>query len=200
MLESWLNHPHAAPWLVVMWIAGLLGSLGHCAGMCGPIVAAFGLSQANQGERPWTRHLRFQLGRITTYALLGGLIGYNAEKMGKQKYKRFAVTLRERGKIVGGIVGEVWTTVDGKTHLPKTDNPKAWPWKNAYHTMEHALVGYITSQQLHGEPVTLYFNFASPQDDGAVRPYFFSGRIDSKEVTDDSRGGSIQKIIFRDVK
>ncbi|MFN7958324.1 MAG: sulfite exporter TauE/SafE family protein [Holophagaceae bacterium] len=76
MLESWLNHPHAAPWLVVMWIAGLLGSLGHCAGMCGPIVAAFGLSQANQGERPWTRHLRFQLGRITTYALLGGLIGF----------------------------------------------------------------------------------------------------------------------------
>src|SRR5947199_9257699 len=44
-------------------------------------------------------------------AVLGGLIGYNTEKMGKQKYKRFAVTLRERGKIVGGIVGEVWTTV-----------------------------------------------------------------------------------------
>ena len=44
-------------------------------------------------------------------AVLGGLIGYNAEKMGEQKYKRFAVTLRERGKIVGGIVGEVWTTV-----------------------------------------------------------------------------------------
>src|SRR5262245_32408187 len=44
-------------------------------------------------------------------AVLGGLIGYNTEKMGKQKYKRFAVSLRERGKIVGGIVGEVWTTV-----------------------------------------------------------------------------------------
>src|SRR5438132_14328109 len=44
-------------------------------------------------------------------AVLGGLIGYNTEKMGKQKYKRFAVTLRARGKIVGGIVGEVWTTV-----------------------------------------------------------------------------------------
>ena len=51
MIEQWLNHPHAAPWLVVMWIAGLLGSLGHCAGMCGPIVAAFGLSQAKQGGR-----------------------------------------------------------------------------------------------------------------------------------------------------
>jgi len=47
----------------------------------------------------------------TKKAVLGGLIGYNTEKMGKQKYKRFAVSLRERGKIVGGIVGEVWTTV-----------------------------------------------------------------------------------------
>jgi len=47
----------------------------------------------------------------TKKAVLDGLIGYNTEKMGKQKYKRFAVSLRQGGKIVGGIVGEVWTTV-----------------------------------------------------------------------------------------
>jgi GNAT superfamily N-acetyltransferase len=47
----------------------------------------------------------------TKKAVLGGLIGYNTEKMGKQKYKRLAISLRERNKIVGGIVGEVWTTV-----------------------------------------------------------------------------------------
>ena len=47
----------------------------------------------------------------TKKAVLDGLIGYNTEKMGKQKYKRLAISLRERGKIVGGIVGEVWTTV-----------------------------------------------------------------------------------------
>ena len=76
MLEQWLNHPHAAPWLVVMWTAGLLGSLGHCAGMCGPIVAAFGLAQARQGGAPHGRHLRFQAGRILTYALLGAVIGF----------------------------------------------------------------------------------------------------------------------------
>lgn len=76
MLEQWLNHPHAVPWLVVMWIAGLLGSLGHCAGMCGPIVAAFGLAQARQGGSPRGRHLGFQAGRIATYALLGALIGF----------------------------------------------------------------------------------------------------------------------------
>ena len=76
MLETWLNQPHALPWLVVLWMAGLLGSIGHCAGMCGPIVASFGLAQARQGGRLWLRHLLFQAGRVTTYAVLGGVIGF----------------------------------------------------------------------------------------------------------------------------
>lgn len=76
MLENWLNHPHAMPWLLVMWVAGLLGSVGHCAGMCGPIVATFGVSQARHGGRLWLRHLVFQLGRVTTYAALGAAMGW----------------------------------------------------------------------------------------------------------------------------
>jgi GNAT superfamily N-acetyltransferase len=47
----------------------------------------------------------------TKRAVLGGLIRYNNEKMGKQKYRRFALSLRDKKEIVGGIVGEVWTTV-----------------------------------------------------------------------------------------
>jgi GNAT superfamily N-acetyltransferase len=47
----------------------------------------------------------------TKKAVLAGLIGYNNERMGKQQYKRLAVSLKERGKIAGGIVGEVWTAV-----------------------------------------------------------------------------------------
>ena len=47
----------------------------------------------------------------TKKAVLGGLIGYNNEKMGKQKYKRVAISLRSDDEIVGGIVGEVWTAV-----------------------------------------------------------------------------------------
>jgi GNAT superfamily N-acetyltransferase len=47
----------------------------------------------------------------TKKAVLAGLLGYNEEKIGKQKYRRLAVSLRERGNIVGGIVGEIWTTV-----------------------------------------------------------------------------------------
>ena len=47
----------------------------------------------------------------TKRAVLGGLLRYNEEKMGKPRYRRFAVSLREKKKIVGGIVGEVWMTV-----------------------------------------------------------------------------------------
>jgi GNAT superfamily N-acetyltransferase len=47
----------------------------------------------------------------TKKAVLAGLAAYNNERMGKQKYKGLAVSLKDRGKIVGGIVGHVWTTV-----------------------------------------------------------------------------------------
>jgi len=47
----------------------------------------------------------------TKRAVLGGLDRYNTEKTGKQKHKRFAVSLRDNGEIVGGIVGQVWMTV-----------------------------------------------------------------------------------------
>jgi GNAT superfamily N-acetyltransferase len=47
----------------------------------------------------------------TKKAVLDGLIRYNSEKMGKQKYKRLAISLRDGNAIMGGIVGEVWAAV-----------------------------------------------------------------------------------------
>jgi len=47
----------------------------------------------------------------TKKAVLDGLIGYNRDKMGKTKHRRFAVSLRDNDEIVGGIVGEMWMTV-----------------------------------------------------------------------------------------
>ncbi|OYU87313.1 MAG: GNAT family N-acetyltransferase [Bradyrhizobiaceae bacterium PARB1] len=48
---------------------------------------------------------------VTKRAVQGGLFRYNVEKMGKQKHKSFAISLRDKEEIVGGIVGEVWMTV-----------------------------------------------------------------------------------------
>ena len=47
----------------------------------------------------------------TKRAVLGGLIRYNDEKLGKQQYRRLAISLRDKGAVVGGIVGEIWMTV-----------------------------------------------------------------------------------------
>lgn len=52
---------------------GLLGSF-HCLGMCGPIALALPVRDAASLRR-WLGRLSYNLGRITTYALLGGLLG-----------------------------------------------------------------------------------------------------------------------------
>jgi sulfite exporter TauE/SafE len=57
---------------------GILGSFGHCLGMCGPIVASYTLSSSS-GSRPWSDrlvpHLLYHGGRITMYAFIGALMG-----------------------------------------------------------------------------------------------------------------------------
>jgi sulfite exporter TauE/SafE len=57
--------------------AGLLSSFSHCLGMCGPLVASFGLSaRPGQGAaRAALGQLPYHLGRITTYGALGAVMG-----------------------------------------------------------------------------------------------------------------------------
>ena len=65
-------------------------------------------------------------------------------------------------------------------------------------TFEHALVGYIVAQQLHGELVTLYYAF--PGDPlSSVQPYYFSGTIQGIELATDDQGQRTQKITFSNV-
>ncbi len=66
--------------LLLVMLLGLLGSFGHCVGMCGPLTAAFALSQQSSQQSPtWKQRLAFHgllnLGRITSYALVGAGIG-----------------------------------------------------------------------------------------------------------------------------
>lgn len=58
--------------LAPLFAVGLLGA-GHCAGMCGGIVAAL----AGQGRRrsAWVLNLAYNLGRICSYAVAGALAG-----------------------------------------------------------------------------------------------------------------------------
>jgi len=62
--------------VVGVFVSSLLGSL-HCAGMCGPLVAAYaGMPGPNS---PWRRrataHAAYSIGRLVAYATLGGCAG-----------------------------------------------------------------------------------------------------------------------------
>ncbi len=57
-----------------IFFIGLLGSV-HCIGMCGGFVAMYSLKKsAKQPSLP--HHILYNLGRITTYSVLGGVLGY----------------------------------------------------------------------------------------------------------------------------
>jgi sulfite exporter TauE/SafE len=67
------------PDYLLAFTTGVLGGLGHCTGMCGPLVASYTLAGASHGAGSFlgrlTPHLLYNLGRITTYALIGALMG-----------------------------------------------------------------------------------------------------------------------------
>jgi len=54
------------------FLLGVLGSLGHCVGMCSAVVILFDRQPAFQNKFAW---LLAHAGRITTYALLGLVFG-----------------------------------------------------------------------------------------------------------------------------
>ena len=72
---------------------------------------------------------------------------------------------------------EVWGGAGGPDFEPY-EGPKIHQWKSGYHSAEHALVGYLTAQALHGEPATLYFAPSNPK--APLRPYVFEGTIASR--------------------
>lgn len=59
---------------------------------------------------------------------------------------------------------------------------KAFHWGNGYHQFEHALVGYLTAQQLNQQPATLYFAF-EPTEQSRLAPYYFQGHVQQQRFT-----------------
>ena len=70
--------PDAPLEIVLLFSTGLLISLGHCMGMCGPIVTAFGIAQRARGvagRRSFPVLLRYHGGRVLSYVIIGALFG-----------------------------------------------------------------------------------------------------------------------------
>ena len=62
-----------SPLLVILMATGFAVGFGHCIGMCGPIVVSLSLNL--KGERVLLSHLLYNAGRVTTYTILGGIMG-----------------------------------------------------------------------------------------------------------------------------
>jgi mannose/cellobiose epimerase-like protein (N-acyl-D-glucosamine 2-epimerase family) len=77
---------------------------------------------------------------------------------------------------------EIWHWVNASDNKPDGRYPKQHSWKNSFHSFEHALIGYITAQQLHNLPVQLHFAFAKPLDADRIHPYFYDGLVVSQTV------------------
>jgi sulfite exporter TauE/SafE len=58
---------------IAVFLVGLLGG-AHCMVMCGGIVSALTL-RAPEGRVQWPLHLAYNLGRITSYAFVGAILG-----------------------------------------------------------------------------------------------------------------------------
>lgn len=58
--------------MIASFLLGLLGSLGHCVGMCSAVIILFDRQPVFQNKFAW---VSAHAGRITTYSLLGFLFG-----------------------------------------------------------------------------------------------------------------------------
>ncbi len=57
----------------------LLGSLGHCIGMCGGFIVAYSSAKIDSNSTKlyqFFSHLFYSLGRVTSYTFLGAIFGY----------------------------------------------------------------------------------------------------------------------------
>lgn len=58
---------------------GILGGFGHCIGMCGPIVISYTMANRSDAKNSilgrLSPHLLYNLGRITTYGIIGAIMG-----------------------------------------------------------------------------------------------------------------------------
>jgi sulfite exporter TauE/SafE len=68
--------------LGALFLSGLLGSLGHCLGMCGPLVTMFGVQFRARRLAGLPYHLLYHAGRLGVYALFGALVGGLSSALG----------------------------------------------------------------------------------------------------------------------
>ena len=97
----------------------------------------------------------------------------------------------------------VWHWVNASNNEPDIRFPKEHSWKNAFHSFEHTMVGYLTGQEIHNKESKLYFAFQEvPEDKTQIRPYIYAAKVKSiKEFPLDSIPNSTkQEVTFAEIR
>jgi mannose/cellobiose epimerase-like protein (N-acyl-D-glucosamine 2-epimerase family) len=87
---------------------------------------------------------------------------------------RYMVDCRKNS--AGNIIGGVWPMVDGRTNQRILKYPKQHSW-TGLHEFEHALISYMTTQELKEKPFRLFYAFKNKSDCQFIHPYFFEGKV-----------------------
>ncbi|WP_457594075.1 sulfite exporter TauE/SafE family protein [Hydrogenimonas sp.] len=71
--------------LSTIFLVALLGSFGHCIGMCGGFVLAYTAAKVDtqwSASRQFLAHLLYSFGRVTSYMVVGAVFGFLGQKVG----------------------------------------------------------------------------------------------------------------------
>ena len=87
-------------------------------------------------------------------------------------------------RFIDKINGETWLGLD-ENNEPIELLLKASHWKNGYHSLEHALIGYLSTANYFNEKITLYyaFNKATKINNDKILPYYYNAEIISLSKT-----------------
>ncbi len=71
--------------LSTVFLVALLGSFGHCIGMCGGFVLAYTAAKVDaqwSKKRQTAAHILYNTGRVTSYMVVGAVFGFLGQKVG----------------------------------------------------------------------------------------------------------------------
>jgi len=100
---------------------------------------------------------------------------------------------------------ETWLGLDEDGIPLFPDLPKAFHWKNGFHSLEHALIGYLSTANYYGENPTLYYAFKKDgqPESQKIKPYYYNADIEQLSTEDFERDyfGGLQKtkVIFKNL-
>lgn len=101
---------------------------------------------------------------------------------------------------------ETWLGLDEQGHPKFSDLPKAFHWKNGFHSLEHALIGYLSSTNYYNENATLYYAFekGSQLESYKIKPYYFTADIEDISTsgfsTEDFINMQKTKVVFKNLR